>query len=285
MALPKRILIFKIILPTIFGISCIAIPLTLFWSKSFKPESLAKFFSDNNYNLIYPLDDKPVPGEIYEETKDKGLARALAYKETCAKDLNFVESKTGFGTRSAESEIGINFLLATSLELVPKVHLEAAFKKEVSYTVTSDLLDTFSCDWVTLRSYFREKIPLNAWVDCYDALLKDNAVVLSKVAATQKFVFKFRGLKSGGIDVIRQELRKAGLKVEKTDEETIVLEYDRPMKLCYQRWTPEELGIYARGAGPAAPPPLTEADKEIENKITEIPQLNDFTKEFFGIKE
>lgn len=270
--------------PTFFNISLI---LAFFLTGcAGSPKSLGKFFKDNNYNLIYPLDAKPAPGAIYKETKDKGLGQPLAYKETCAGELSTVPGNISFGTRSATSAVGINFLLGLSQSLAPvKTDLEGAFKKEVSYTVTSDVLETSECDWVTLKGYVREKMPPG---DCKEALKQDGAVVLSKVAATQKFTFKFKGLKSGGIGVILQSLMGANLKAEKKDEETIVLEFEKPMKLCYQRWTPEELGMGRTGEPTdkgmhMISPPLLSSDTVKTLAFTEA-SLNAFTKAFFAIQ-
>lgn len=98
--------------------------------------------------------------------------------------------------------------------------------------------------------------------------------------SVKKFTFKFNGLKKGGINVIFESFASAGLNVKKINEETIVLEYDKPMKLCYQRFTPLELEFWDSLNIFSEEPIIT--GKEVE--IKEVVGLNSFTKEFFGIK-
>ncbi len=237
-----------------------------------RPESLAKFFEKNGYNLIYPLDSVPEPGAIYEETDENGLGKPLAYKDTCAKDLKTRSGEISFGEYIASSEFGINFFIGLSTKKV-EAGLKGAFEKEVSYTVSSEPMPTLECDKVTLERALWSEGTMKG--DCRRVLLQDNAVVLSKVASVKKFTFKFNGLKRGGINIIIKSLTGAELNVEKINKETIVLKYDKPRKLCYQRFTPRELGIVAKYASTEFP------DVQKEANILQEGELNSFTKEFF----
>ncbi len=248
-----------------------------------QPESLAKFFEDNGYNLIYPLDSTPEPGAIYEETEEKGLYRLRASKDSCAKDLEPKQGFITFGSRTATSEYAIEFLIGLSQQLAPvKASLEGAFQKKASYTVISEPMPTLEEDWLTLRNIYTRAIDQSG--DCLDALQLQNSVILSKVASVKKFTFQFKGLKSGGVGVILEKLLNANLTANKTGEDTIVIEYDTPMKLCYQRYTSAELRIIGRDIKEKGVVPLDQQTKgPLPWEFT--PRSNDFTSQFFRIEE
>lgn len=225
---------------------------------------LGRFAEEKGYSLIYPLKSDPEPGDIYEETKSAGLARVIAYKDECAQGLEANSAEIGFGTYSVKEERGLEFLVGLSEDIgVPaKIEIEGAFKDEVSYDVSSDRLPVLKTSKHHLKEIFAEE---NLSESCQDDLREVNAVILSEVVGAKKFTFTFKGLKSGGIDIIFDVLAEANLKVTKKSEETLVVDYDPPMKLFYQRFTPEELIVVHI----AEPPP---------------PEPSIFTKGFFNIE-
>lgn len=242
-----------------------------------RPEPLERFFEDNLFSIIYPADSVPAPGAIYQVGEKGRLGNVLAYNDSCAGTLKTKSGKVHFGTRTASSESGLEFLASMSKGPIRlKQEIKGAFSKEVSYTVTSDEMPTLGADWVSLNDVFTSDALSHS---CRMVLQEKDAIVLCRVVSARRFKFKFNALKSGGLEIISDVFETGGANVKKESEDTLVLEFGEPMKIAYKCFAAERFIEQETSA-------RTSSYSELPRKMVYAPSgINEFTKELFGIKD
>ena len=194
------------------------------------PKWLEEFLKEHNYRLVYPAVEKIEPGEIRRWDHKKGLWPVpVAYKEQCFSSLGPRENKVSFQTLQITQSGGIEFILGLNNQLIPyEAELKGQFGEEVGAEIVGDIWDAQEVSELDLEACIKGLAE-----PCKAKVREEGNVIVAQVLKPSKFTFKFKGLKTGGIDFILAKLLKVGFSAQKKNEETLEFSTPTPMVIAH----------------------------------------------------